>query len=344
VTDEFYWAAAELFATTGRYRTDVTGSPLFGGESFDARGFDWGATGALGDVTLVLVPRDLAVDAIRTAIVSTADTHLANMAPMGHPAPYRTADGGYEWGSNGLVANNGMVLGLAYDLTGTPKYRNGAFAAMDYLLGRNPVGYSYVSGWGDQPVRNVHHRHWANQLDPSLPTAPPGALSGGPNSSLQDPVAQRLLPGCAPQRCWVDHIEAYSLNEVTVNWNSAFAWLSNWVAERSVPPATPAGCQVTYTASTWQTGLTAALTVKNTGTSAWNDWTLEFAFGGAERVTHGWSGTWTQTGPAVRAVNASWNARVAPGASVTVGFNASTTGTHTPPAAFTVNGERCAPA
>ncbi|MFC4852382.1 glycoside hydrolase family 9 protein [Actinophytocola glycyrrhizae] len=341
VTDEFYWAAAELFATTGRYRADVTGSPLFGGESFDARGFDWGATGALGDVTLVLVPRDLAVDAIRSAIVSAADTHLATMAAMGHPAPYRTADGGYEWGSNGLIANNGMVLGLAYDLTGTQKYREGAFATMDYLLGRNPVDHSYVSGWGDQPVRNVHHRHWANQLDPSLPIAPPGALSGGPNSALQDPVAQRLLPGCAPQRCWVDHIEAYSLNEVTVNWNSALAWLSNWVAERSVPPSAPAGCAVTYSASTWQTGLTAQLTIENTGTTAWDVWRLEFAFAGGERIQHGWSATWTQTDRAVVAENAAWNTRVAPGGSVTAGFNASKTGTHTPPTVFKVNGQVC---
>lgn len=341
VADEFYWAAAELYVTTGRYRADVTDSPLFGGKSFNQRGFDWGATGALGDVSLVLTPREVSTDAIRSAIVTTADAHLATMASAGHPAPYRTGDGGYEWGSNGLVANNGMVLGLAHDLTRAVKYRDGAFATMDYLLGRNPVGFSYVSGWGDRPVRNVHHRHWANQADPSLPTAPPGALSGGPNSALQDPVAQRLLPGCAPQRCWVDHIEAYSLNEVTVNWNSAFAWLSNWVAERVPPPATAAGCQVTYRSSTWQTGLTAELTVKNTGTAAWNGWTVAFAFGGAERVTHGWSAKWTQKESAVQADNVPWNARVEPGASVTVGFNADNTGVHRSPTQFTVGGERC---
>ncbi|WP_410578406.1 glycoside hydrolase family 9 protein [Amycolatopsis sp. lyj-108] len=343
VTDEFYWAAAELYVTTGRYRTDVTNSPLFGGKSFNARGFDWGATGALGDVSLVLTPREVPTAAIRSAIVTTADAHLATMASAGHPAPYRTGDGGYEWGSNGLVANNGMVLGLAHDLTHAAKYRDGAFATMDYLLGRNPVGFSYVSGWGDRPVRNVHHRHWANQLAPSLPTAPPGVLSGGPNSALQDPVAQRLLPGCAPQRCWVDHIEAYSLNEVTVNWNSAFAWLSNWVAEHSAPPPAAASCQVTYTASTWQTGLTGALTVKNTGTTAWDGWALTFAFGDEERISQGWNAAWSQTGAAVRAGNASWNARIAPDASVSIGFNADSTGTHRSPAEFAVDGDRCAP-
>ncbi|WP_326958841.1 glycoside hydrolase family 9 protein [Amycolatopsis sp. NBC_01286] len=238
VSDEFYWAAAELFTTTGKsgYRADVTGSALYRGKSFTTHGFDWASTGALGDITLAVVPTDLPatdVAAIRTAVTTTADSHLAQMASMGYPAPYRTADGSYEWGSNGLVANNGVVLALAYDFTKQDKYRGGAFAAMDYLLGRNPANYSYVSGHGDQPVTNVHHRFWAHQLDASLPTAPPGALSGGPNSGLQDPTAARLLAGCAPQRCFVDDIQAYSVNEVAINWNSALAWLAGWTAEKS---------------------------------------------------------------------------------------------------------------
>ncbi|RSD16822.1 glycoside hydrolase family 9 protein [Amycolatopsis eburnea] len=264
VTDEFYWAAAELFATTGKsgYRGDVTGSALYRGASFTTHGFDWASTGALGDITLALVPTDLPaadVSAIKTAITTTADSHLAQLATMGYPAPYRTADGTYEWGSNGLVANNGVVLALAYDFTKQDKYRDGAFAAVDYLLGRNPANYSYVSGHGDQPVQNVHHRFWAHELDASLPTAPPGALSGGPNSGLQDPTAARLLAGCAPQRCFVDDIQAYSVNEVAINWNSALAWLTNWTAEKSpsgadttapTAPGTPAVSAVSATGAT----------------------------------------------------------------------------------------------
>lgn len=233
VTDEFYWAATELFATTGRYRQDVVTSPLYGGKSVNVHGFDWASTGALGDITLALGRTKLDVRAIRSAIVATADAHLSNMASAGHPAPYRNPDGSYEWGSNGLVANNGVVLALAYDLTHRTKYRDGAFAALNYLLGRNPTNYSYVAGYGDQAVRNVHHRFWANQLNPALPNAPAGAMSGGPNSGLQDPVAARLLAGCPPQRCFVDHVEAYSVNEVAINWNAALAWLSNWTAEQS---------------------------------------------------------------------------------------------------------------
>ncbi|MBP2328231.1 endoglucanase [Kibdelosporangium banguiense] len=244
LTDEFYWAAAEMYATTGEasYRADVTSSSLYKGQSVTDRGYDWGSTGPMGDITLALVPNGLPaqdISAIKSAFVATADKHLNQMASLAYPAPYREPDGTYVWGSNGLVANNASVLALAYDFTGAAKYREGVFEALHYLFGRNPVSYSYVSGYGGQPVRNVHHRHWANQLNSTLPIAPPGVLSGGPNSGLQDPIAARMLQGCKPQKCFVDHIEAYSLNEVTVNWNSALAWIANWAAEKSGTPTPP---------------------------------------------------------------------------------------------------------
>ncbi|MFL6120710.1 glycoside hydrolase family 9 protein [Actinophytocola sp.] len=338
VTDEFYWAAAELFATTGRYRADVMASPLYAGRSITVGGFDWAATGPLGDVTLAIVPTSLPardVSAIRAALVATADQHLTNMAAAGHPAPYSNADGRYEWGSNGQVANNGMVLALAYDLTHRPKYRDGAFTALNYLLGRNPTNYSYVAGYGDQPVRNVHHRFWANQLDPSLPTAPPGALSGGPNSGLQDPVAARLLTGCAPQRCFVDHVEAYSVNEVAINWNSALAWLANWTAEQSTAQG---ACRVTYQAHTSDRGVTGQVTLRNTSTTTWPGWTLRFAFTGNEKLRNGRSATWTQHG---RDVTATSHRQIPLGGTVTVGFTASERGEHTAPVRFAVNGDIC---
>ncbi|PRY37801.1 glycoside hydrolase family 9 protein [Umezawaea tangerina] len=343
VTDEFYWAAAELYTTTGgaAYRADVTGSPLYKGKSLTTRGFDWASTGPLGDVTLAVVPNGLPpadIAETRSAFTTTADAHLAQIATQGYPAPYQTSDGSYDWGSNGLVANNAMVLALASDFTGQPKYRAGVYETMGYLLGRNPNSYSYVSGYGDQPVRNVHHRFWANQLDASLPTAPPGVLSGGPNSGLQDPVAARLLAGCKPQKCFVDHIEAYSLNEVTVNWNSALAWVANWAAEKSDRAA---GCAVDYQVAKWGTGQTATLTVTNTGATPWTGWKLGFSFGGGQKITNGWSATWAQNGRDVTATNLSWNAGLAPGSTAHLGYVASSTTADADPPAFSVNGEVC---
>ncbi|MFD7654449.1 glycoside hydrolase family 9 protein [Actinosynnema sp. NPDC059797] len=234
VTDEFYWAAAELFTTTGSsaYRADVTGSPLFRGKGFDQGGFDWWWTAGLGDTTLALVPNGLPaadVAATRAAFAAHGDRLLAQASTQGYPAPAA----GYYWGSNGVVANGANVLALAHDFTGRAEYRAGVYQALDYLFGRNPFNHSYVTGYGERATRNSHHRFWANQLDPSLPTPPAGLLAGGPNADLQDPVAQERLAGCKPQKCYLDDINAWSVNEVALNWNSALAWLSAWAAEKA---------------------------------------------------------------------------------------------------------------
>ncbi|GAA1314292.1 glycoside hydrolase family 9 protein [Saccharothrix xinjiangensis] len=450
LTDEFYWAAAEMFTTTGEasYRADLTSSPHFKGTSLNARGFDWQSTGPLGDITLALVPNGLPaadIAATRSAFTVIADQHLAQVANEGYPTPYRTGDGGYDWGSNGLVANNISVLALAHDFTGQAKYRDGVYNALGYLLGRNPMSTSYVAGYGDQAFKNGHHRFWANQLDPALPITPPGTLSGGPKSGDRDSHAQRLIPAdCKPQKCWVDHIQAYTVNEVTINWNSALAWVANWAAEKAggtttpvedtTPPSAPgapaasditatgmkltwnaatdaesgvknydvvaldggaqrvvttvsgtsatltglkadtpytfavvarnganltsaasqttavrtrpdttptSGCKVTYTANSWSSGLTASVTITNTGATAWNSWTLKFAFPGDQKLTHGWSADWTQTGTDITARNASWNGNIGPGGSTSVGFNASHSGHNPDPTAFAVNGQSC---
>ena len=80
-----------------------------------------------------------------------------------------------------------MMLGLAHDFTNDSKYLNGVAMGMDYLMGRNPLDQSYVTGWGDRPLENPYHRFWCNQANPKYPVPPPGILSGGPNSGFEDP-------------------------------------------------------------------------------------------------------------------------------------------------------------
>ncbi|MEU1670277.1 glycoside hydrolase family 9 protein [Streptomyces sparsogenes] len=236
VGDEFYWAAAELYATTGerRYRDAVTSSPFHtSADAFTPLGFAWADTAALGRITLATVPNGLAAAdraRVRASVVSAADGYLAAMGRQGYAVPL-PADG-YVWGSNGQVANNASVIAVAYELTGQRRYRDGALEALDYLLGRNALGQSYVSGYGEQASRNQHHRFWAHQADASLPNPPAGSLAGGPDSALQDPVAQEKLVGCAAAKCYIDDIGSYSTNEVAINWNAPLAWLAAFAAER----------------------------------------------------------------------------------------------------------------
>ncbi|QGZ53270.1 endoglucanase [Streptomyces sp. QHH-9511] len=348
VTDEFYWAAAELYATTGEsaYRDAVVSSSWHtAADAFSPYGFGWADTAALGRLVLATVPNRLpATDLarVRSSVTAAADGYLSRMATQGYAVPV-PADG-YFWGSNGEVANDAVVMAVAGELTGDARYRAGALETLDYLLGRNALGLSYVTGYGETFSRNQHHRFWAHQLDASLPHPPAGSLAGGPNSALQDPVAQEKLAGCAPAACYIDHIDSYSTNEVAVNWNAPLAWLAAYAAERTSTGGPPtAACAVSYTVNNvWSTGFTATLTVKNTGPTAVEGWQLSWTYAGGQRITSAWNATVTQNGTAVSARNADWNRAIAPGATVSFGVQGTHTGANPSPTAFAFNGSACA--
>ncbi len=125
----------------------------------------------------------------------------------------------YGWGSNLGVLNRGMLFGTAYRLTEKEEYYTGVVRQMDYLLGVNATDYSYVTGVGENAFCNPHNRVPASDgIDETIP----GFVSGGANgSNWTDPVAKQLIPeGTPPMKCYVDRWECYSLNEITIYWNS----------------------------------------------------------------------------------------------------------------------------
>ena len=232
VSDEFFWAAAELYATAGEatYLADLRASPHFAGPLAEPA---WPHTAALGAITLALVPNGLPqseVAAQRARITAAADRFLAEEAETGYRVPL--AGMNWTWGSNSFLLNRAILLALAFDFSGEARYRNGVIDVMDYLLGRNPLDQSYVSGYGARPMANPHHRFWAHSLDPGLPPPPPGVLSGGANAmAMADPVAQAMRGHCAPMTCWRDDIHAFSMNEIAINWNAPLVWVAEWLAE-----------------------------------------------------------------------------------------------------------------
>lgn len=248
VDDDFYWAAAELFVTTKKpaYKADLTASKYFKEVSTkdgDApTSMTWALTDALGTISLATVPGALPKpeqDAQRQLIVGAADKYLAIIAKQGYRTPFEAAGGAYPWGSNSFVLNNAIILGLAYDFSKDQKYLQGTVDAMNYIFGVNAMAQSYVTGYGANALKFPHHRFWSHQVNEQFPEAPAGAVSGGPNSSIQDPYAKAAgLKGCKPQKCFVDHSEAWSVNEITINWNAPLAWLAAFLDEQG-PKAEP---------------------------------------------------------------------------------------------------------
>ncbi len=247
VSDERYWAAVELALATGdakfveaarssKHYLAIPGpTPEQGGQQSP---MNWQLVQALGTISLATAApgsTPLDVEKARAAVVKVARTQAERISSAGYPVPLQADAGGtYPWGSNSLVLNNAVVMGVAHDLTGEDVFVHGVVDALDYLLGRNPMWQSYVTGYGANPMENPHHRFWAHQKDESYPPPPPGAISGGPNSRLEDPYAQSVgLPGCPPQKCFVDHIESWSTNEITINWNAPFFWVVAFLDEQA---------------------------------------------------------------------------------------------------------------
>lgn len=106
-------------------------------------------------------------------------------------------------------------------------------------------------------------------------------------------------------------------------------------------PAGGAGCRVTWSTSDWSTGFTGTVTVANTGSAALNPWTLRWTFSAGQTVTQAWSARVTQSGATVTAVGEPWNTGLSAGASLTFGFNATSSGSNPRPASFTLNDTAC---
>ncbi|MET9230185.1 cellulose binding domain-containing protein [Lentzea sp. NPDC003310] len=107
-------------------------------------------------------------------------------------------------------------------------------------------------------------------------------------------------------------------------------------------PPGDAACRVGTAVNAWNNGLTANLTITNTGTTPVSGWSLVFTLPGGQTITGGWSATYSPASGQVTARNVSYNGELAPGASTTVGFQATHTGNAAAPSSFSLNGNTCA--
>jgi endoglucanase len=134
---------------------------------------------------------------------------------------------GYSWGSNANLLNNAVVMAYAHRLTGDARYLDAVVQSMDYILGRNGLNFSFVSGYGTHTMQHPHHRFWAGRPGSGFPNVPPGVVAGGPNANPSDPEAMAPdIAGSAPAKRYIDDIGSWSTNEVTINWNAPLAWVA----------------------------------------------------------------------------------------------------------------------
>ena len=217
-SDEKLFAGTELFITTGDASYKVAGSTEY--VSW------WGGMDGIatyGKATHASVFGGDA-DEAKQKILKTAD-NFVRRGQSGFGVIMNKDD--FQWGSNSSAANQGVWLLHAYYLTGESKYYEAAVKAIDYLLGKNPLDMSFLTGFGTKSPKMPHHR--PSTAD-GIADPVPGMLVGGPQPNGEDIGTQswecKEYRTGKPATSYTDSRCSYATNEVAINWNAPFAYLA----------------------------------------------------------------------------------------------------------------------
>ena len=225
LADEFGWAAAELYITTGQQRY----YDAIMAEELTNQVPNWAQVRGLAWMSLAHHSEQLTPSADQSLIAERVDGLARELYEEWQKSAYRVPMRGtdFVWGSNAVAMNNAMMLLQGYRLNGFDGYLEAAQSLLDYVLGRNATGYSFVTGHGSKTPMNVHHR--ASDSD-GIDEPIPGWIAGGPQAGqqdLDDCVEDGVsYPSHKPAKSYLEHWCSYASNEVAINWNAPLVYVS----------------------------------------------------------------------------------------------------------------------
>lgn len=229
-SDDFYWAAAELFISTAKetyleylleneepYEHQITNSWKY---FIRNMGFH---------TLLINAPRldneqgTVMTESLTKKHLALSDEILAKMASI----PYGISIDHFEWGSNSDVLNQAMILCIAHHLSGEQRYLDGALRNTDYIFGKNATGFSFLTGFGTKQGLYPHHRpSGADAIDNPVP----GFILGGPNKDKQDRNFVEYTSDY-PAKSFEDVEPSFASNEVCLNWNAPAVFVLGYLQE-----------------------------------------------------------------------------------------------------------------
>lgn len=216
--DEKEFASTELFVSTG----DASYKPNNASGNIPSWA-DVGGLATYGMATHATELGNLAL-AAKDSLLKVADDFV-NRTKSGFGVVMAKND--FVWGSNAVAGNQGVWLLHAYYLTGEAKYYQAAVKVLDYLLGKNPLDMSFLTGFGTKSAKKPHHRPSTSDKvsDPI-----PGMIVGGPQPGGEDIGSEtwecKDYRTGFPATSYVDNNCSYASNEVAINWNAPFAYLA----------------------------------------------------------------------------------------------------------------------
>ncbi len=220
-SEEWFWAASELYKATEEMeyleyikKQDITFEYSYG-DGWRKFMKYLGIFSLLSDDSQI--PESLR-EQLKNGIVSLADVLLDKSKTL----DYQQAVDSYQWGSNSDIQNTAVIMAEAYRLQPKEAYIFGVQSALDYLLGKNAVGYSFLTGFGSKSPMHIHHRPSAGD---GIEAPVPGYVVGGPNFDRQDRNQVTYPEGVAPMQAWKDVMPSFASNEICINWNSPLPFL-----------------------------------------------------------------------------------------------------------------------
>lgn len=217
LVDEWFWASVEMYLLTGesKYKDHIM-------KNYEAPITPkWDVVNTLGIISLLTSDKRSEFESIEEDFIAYVDYMLEKE----QKSPYLISMDQFAWGSNSDVANDGMLKIVAYQLTNNDKYIASAQNDLDYILGRNATGFSFVTGFGDKTPMFQHNRIMG---DDGIAEPMPGYISGGPNTIvLTDCEDEGVVRSNYPASSFTDTQCSYSTNETAINWNAALVFLAS---------------------------------------------------------------------------------------------------------------------
>ncbi|MCR5130804.1 MAG: glycoside hydrolase family 9 protein [Prevotella sp.] len=226
VGDEFFWAATELYLLTSdeKFKQDA--------EKHQPRNFrasSWASVAPLGVYEWLTWQQETELgQTCKKHLMAYCDSLVKAVPTSSFQTPSGNRAHDFNWGClGGSFCSTGVALLFAYQMSNDSKYLTAARENADYVLGRNALGFCYVTGFGTKSPMNPHHRISAAD---GIEKPFPGLLVGGPNPGQQDKAnVHQPYPSNFPDESYIDDAESYASNEIAINWNAELVSLMGWL-------------------------------------------------------------------------------------------------------------------
>lgn len=230
--DDRFWAMAELYQLTGeeKFLDDID----ILCDEIDTSKFTVYSHAGFGTLACLFAPKKIHEEtaaALRDIVIFNAEKVCSVTKHSGYNVSLARDD--YVLPSNLTVLSNATTLIVANMAKKNEYFSGNVQHQLNYLLGNNPLGQSYITGYGEKCIRFPHYRPTLSLINEETL---PGLLVCGPDKGRNDEYSRWLLPyGTPPAKCHIDKAHSYATNEPSIYLSSAMMFVLGYLSNLAIP-------------------------------------------------------------------------------------------------------------